>query len=62
MNYFEFKDLYIHTIARLMDVQAINAQREVVRYSNALAELEEQHPAWAERVEDWLAKEKPEMA
>ena len=62
MNYFEFKDLYIHTIARLMDLQAINAQHEVAKYSNELAKLEEQHPDWAERVEGWLAKERPSLA
>ena len=48
MNYFEFKQQYINAI----------------EWGNTdyLCELEEAHPDWAERVEDWIAKHQPEIA
>jgi hypothetical protein len=48
MNYFEFKQQYINAI----------------EWGNTdyLCELEEAHPDWAERVEDWIAKHRPEIA
>ena len=48
MDYFEFKQQYINAI-----------EWENTDY---LCELEEVHPDWAERVEDWIAKHRPEIA
>ena len=48
MDYFEFKQQYINAIEW--------------ENTDHLCELEEAHPDWAERVEDWLAEHRPELA
>lgn len=48
MDYFEFKQQYINAI--------------IWENTEYLCELEEAHPDWTERVEDWLAEHRPELA
>jgi hypothetical protein len=55
MDYLTFRAKYIGLLHDLIDNAEDHAQRETIDLCNQLADMEECHPAWAERVEDYLA-------
>jgi len=62
MNYYEFKAAYVSTLISLLNEPSGSGEfigtprsRQLGR---ELADLEEAHPVWAERCEDWLARER----
>lgn len=62
-NYPEFKREYIATLTEILKepvadgVLGVIGTRRSRALVNKLTDLEELHPAWAERIEDWLASE-----
>jgi hypothetical protein len=61
MTYLEFKSDYIYLIEELMASTDAPIRKRAF-LCNALADLEELHPEWAERVEDSLEKYHPHLA
>ena len=65
-NYLEFKRVYIETLTELLKepvadgVLGVIGTRRSRALVNKLTDLEELHPVWAGRVEDWLA-EQPQL-
>ena len=73
MNYYEFKAAYVSKLISLenegfkpepweaervsKNVWLIGTPRSR-KLASELADLEEAHPVWAERCEDWLARER----
>ena len=58
-NYVDFKRAYISALTQMLNepigTGPIIGTPESRRLAGQLSALEEAHPAWAERVEDWLA-------
>jgi len=60
MTYFEFKADYISILQRIQQSEDGTMLRMFL--NNQLSDLEELHPAWAERVEDLICQKYPELA
>ena len=58
-NYIEFKREYVRLLVEMLKqpvgTGAIIGTPRSREISSELADMEEMHPAWAHRVEDWLA-------
>jgi hypothetical protein len=66
INYTEFKKVYIDTLTELLNDSSYYQvtgggfyvrSPAVKRLISLLADLEEMHPVWTERVEDWIEEE-----
>lgn len=59
-NYIDFKRQYVGVLTRMLTEPVgagpIIGTPESRRLAVELSDLEEAHPAWTERVEDWLAE------
>ena len=59
-NYPQFKRKYVETLTEMLSEPkgdgALIGTRRSRKLANELSDLGELHPAWAERVEDWIAE------
>ena len=66
MNYYEFKAAYVSKLISFLNEPSGSGWRigtpRSRKLASELADLEEAHPLWAEKVEDWLAREMPDLA
>ena len=62
-NYIDFKRQYLGALTRMLNEPVgtgpIIGTPESRRLAVELSDLEEAHPAWTERVEDWLSEQAP---
>ena len=62
MNYFEFKAQYIETLEKFLNCtpsdnyDGLIYGKESKELAETLADMEELHPEWVERIEDLLAE------